>query len=323
MYDETTISLSRHCGSLSEHAMRNEERCEDNYPQSPMCTKRRFRTNELTRLVPAPVRSILRNDCWVKSYCFLLLIALAFSSCSNGIHYKQVNEDFSNVESTADKSHIDSILNQLPKYSEICKNIRLNKVKFDNDLLLDVRTADLYQNSKETAMAMGMLVADLGYARYFERVQVCTDILDATKMMAEKLAVDNDIFEEYVPKVEENLNDEQVIFATIDSLLDTNTIVPAENEKYGITAMFICGFWVETTHLGLAQESESSEANVNSLESHFCVLHSINELLSQLSDNDMIASIKTDFKKLEKTGFQSETLQNDIETIRNNFIKTI
>lgn len=319
MYDETAISLSRHCGSLSEHAIRNDERCEDNYPQSHFSTQRRFRINELTSTVPYAVRSVLRNDCIV----ILLLFSLTFSSCNNGIHYKQVNEDFSNVESTADKSHIDSILNQLPKYSEICKSIRLNKVKFDNDLLLDVRTADLYQNSKETAMAMGMLVADLGYARYFERVQVCTDILDATKMMAEKLAVDNDIFEEYVPKVEENLNDEQLIFATIDSLLDTNTIVPAENEKYGITAMFICGFWIETTHLGLAQESESSEANVNSLESHFRVLHSINELLSQLSDNDMIASIKTDFKKLEKTGFQSETLQNDIETIRNNFVKTI
>ncbi len=283
------------------------------------CTQRRFRINELTSTVPYAVRSVLRNDCIV----ILLLFSLAFSSCSNGIHYKQVNEDFSNVESTADKSHIDSILNQLPKYSEICKNIRLNKVKFDKDLLLDVRTADLYQNSKETAMAMGMLVADLGYARYFERVQVCTDILDATKMMAEKLAVDNDIFEEYVPKVEENLNDEQVIFATIDSLLDTNTIVPAENEKYGITAMFICGFWIETTHLGLSQESESNDENANSLENHFNVLHSINELLSQLSDTDVIANLKTDFNKLEKYGFQSETLQNDVETIRNNFIKTI
>lgn len=283
------------------------------------CTQRRFSINELTSTVPYAVRSVLRNDCIV----ILLLFSLAFSSCSNGIHYKQVNEDFSNVESTADKSHIDSILNQLPKYSEICKNIRLNKVKFDNDLLLDVRTADLYQNSKETAMAMGMLVADLGYARYFERVQVCTDILDATKMMAEKLAVDNDIFEEYVPKVEENLNDEQVIFATIDSLLDTNTIVPAENEKYGITAMFICGFWVETTHLGLAQESESCEANENSLESHFNVLHSINELLSQLSDGDIIASLKSDFSSIESRGAHSQTLGNDIEAVRNKIIKTI
>jgi len=259
----------------------------------------------------------------IRAYSLMIMLATLLLSCSNSLHYKQVNEDFSNVESTADKSHIDSILNQLPKYSEICKNIRLNKVKFDKDLLLDVRSVDLYQNSKETAMAMGMLVADLGYARYFERVQVCTDILDATKLMAEKLAVDNDIFDEYVPKVEENLNDEQVIFATIDSLLDTNTIVPAENEKYGITAMFICGFWIETTHLGLAQELESSEVNANSLESHFNVLHSINELLSQLSDGDIIASFKTDFSGIESRGAHSQTLVDDIEAIRNKIIKTI
>ena len=113
----------------------------------------------------------------VKSYCLLLLIALAFSSCSNGIHYKQVNEDFSNVESTADKSHIDSILNQLPKYSDICKNIRLNNVKFDKDLLLDVRTADLYQNSKETAMAMGMLPCYKGKPRQSRKpCQKCASV---------------------------------------------------------------------------------------------------------------------------------------------------
>ena len=60
----------RHFGSLSEHAIRNEERCEIGYPkrclqpreaceQSPISTQGRFRTNELTRLVPVPVRSVL------------------------------------------------------------------------------------------------------------------------------------------------------------------------------------------------------------------------------------------------------------------------
>lgn len=323
MYDETTISLSRHCGSLSEHAMRNEERCEDTYPQSPMCTKRRFRTNELTRLVSAPVRSILRNDCWFKSYCLLLLIALAFSSCSNGLQYKQVNEDFSNVESTADKSHIDSILNQLPKYSEICSNMRHNKTKFDENLLMGVKSVELYQNSKETAVAMGMFVADLGYARYFERVQICTDILDATKVLAEKLAVESDVFSEYVPKVEENLNDEQVVFSIVDSLLNTDAVVPTETEKYGISAMFICGFWLETSHLGLAKETEQNEENINSIESHFAVLHQINQLLAQLSDGDIISGLKADFKKLEDKGSSSESLKNDIETTRNKFIKLV
>ena len=32
------------------------------YAESPVCTERRFRINEFTRLVPAPVLSVLRND---------------------------------------------------------------------------------------------------------------------------------------------------------------------------------------------------------------------------------------------------------------------
>ena len=259
----------------------------------------------------------------IRAYCLVIMLATLLLSCSNSLQYKQVNEDFSNVESTADKSHIDSILNQLPKYSEICKNIRLNNVKFNADILFDVRTIDLYQNSKETAVAMGMLVADLGYARYFERVQICTDILDATKMAAEKLAVESDVFSEYVPRIEENLNDEQVIFATIDSLLDADVIVPSENEKYGVSAMFICGFWLEVTYLGLDSDVNENDANANSIKYHFAVLQQIIELLAQLSDEDVIENMKSDFRKLEENGASSPSLKNDVESIRGKFVKIL
>ncbi|MBR4583006.1 MAG: hypothetical protein IKO34_04255 [Bacteroidales bacterium] len=279
-----------------------------------------FRKTERTGVGTSLVSSFMRNLLAVN---ILLLLAFFFSSCSNSIHYKQVSDDFSNVESTADKSHIDSILNQLPKYSEICKNIRLNKVKFNADILFDVRTIDLYQNSKETAVAMGMLVADLGYARYFERVQICTDILDATKMAAEKLAVESDVFSEYVPRIEENLNDEQVIFATIDSLLDADVIVPSENEKYGVSAMFICGFWLEVTYLGLDSDVNENDANANSMKNHFAVLHQINELLAQLSDEDVIENMKSDFRKLEENGASSPSLKTDVESIRGKFVKIL
>ncbi len=70
-----------HFGSQTEPAIRNCELCEDGYPkrclqpreaceQSPLCTNGRllsscrdfqFRINELTRLVPASVRSVLWN----------------------------------------------------------------------------------------------------------------------------------------------------------------------------------------------------------------------------------------------------------------------
>lgn len=257
------------------------------------------------------------------TYCLCFLLAAIQSSCSDAIHYKQVSDDFSNLESTADKAEIDSLLNCIPKYSEICKNMRLNNVGFNQDLILDYRTAELYQNSKETSLAMGMFVADLGYARYFEKVQVCTDILDATQIIAGKLAVGEDIFAEYVPIIEENLNDEQVIFATIDSLLNTNSIVPAENEKYGISALFICGFWIETSHLGLSQDTREYDSNDIALEGHFGILHQINELLAQMSDNDIIQELKTEMKDIESAGITSKSLADDIERTRAKYIKTL
>ena len=63
--------FSSHCGSLSEPAIRNGEQCEISCPQSPIRNERRlltscrdfqFRTDRLTRLVPAPVRFVLWND---------------------------------------------------------------------------------------------------------------------------------------------------------------------------------------------------------------------------------------------------------------------
>ena len=56
-----------HFGSQTEPTIRNGELCEDGYPKSHFGTNGRFRINELTRLVPVPVRSVLRNDCkwWI------------------------------------------------------------------------------------------------------------------------------------------------------------------------------------------------------------------------------------------------------------------
>jgi hypothetical protein len=114
-----------------------------------------------------------------------------------------------------------------------------------------------------------------------------------------------------------------VIFATIDSLLDDDVIVPSENEKYGVSAMFICGFWLEVTYLGLDSDVDENDANANFLENHFAVLHQINELLAQLSDADLIESMKSDFGKLEENGAASTSLKKDVESIREKFVKVL
>ena len=71
MTDLYTIKGS-HFGSLTEPAIRNVEMCEDDCPKSPARVQWRFRTSELTRLVPAPVRSALWNDSKSRKHISLL-----------------------------------------------------------------------------------------------------------------------------------------------------------------------------------------------------------------------------------------------------------
>ena len=76
--------------------------------------------------------------------------------------------------------------------------------------LLNPGGAEKYFNSKETAVALGMYIADLGYVRHFERVQMCTDYLEAVRTLAGKLAIGEKEFNETVPLIESNLGDSRI-----------------------------------------------------------------------------------------------------------------
>lgn len=259
----------------------------------------------------------------LKSVKILVSIAFAIilTSCQNSVELKNVKGDLKDIEYTENEADFDSIYEAIPKYSDICKNIQKHNLYFESEKLIDLKTIDLYQNTKETSMAVGMLVADLGYARYFQKVQVCTDLLDATKMLTSKLAISNDKFSEMLPIVEANINNEEVIFELIDSLLNSKDILVSKNEKLGLSSIALAGFWIETTHLGLSADIQ--EADFEIIKNHLEILSQINTILENISDNGYIDGVKSQFKNIEENGYQSSTLVEDIENLRNKLVKRI
>lgn len=259
----------------------------------------------------------------IKHFTFYLLLAVVFFcfACSNSLQYKQVNDDFAETTTTASKQDIDSITSAIPSYREITKQIQTEGITFSEEVLVDYNTADMYQNSKETALALGIFTADLGYVRHFEKVQLCSDFLQAIQILASKLAVADELFEEYTPIFEANINNEKVIFETIDSLLSKNTLAPAENEKFGISALFVTGFWLEITHLALANNNVN--ADNDNLANHFKILMQINNLLVKISDSEIISNLKEQMLELENKGYDSQSLSENVEKIRSMYVKTI
>lgn len=250
-----------------------------------------------------------------------IAFAVILTSCQNSVELKNVKSDLKDIEYTENETDFDSIYEAIPKYSDICKNIQKHNLYFESEKLIDLKSIDLYQNTKETSMAVGMLVADLGYARYFQKVQVCTDLLDATKLLTSKLAINNDKFSEMLPIVEANINNEEVIFELIDSLLNSKDILVSNNEKLGLSSIALAGFWIETTHLGL--NNDIQEADFEIIKNHLEILSQTNTILESISDNGYIDDVKSQLKNIEEKGYQSPTLVEDIENLRNKLVKRI
>lgn len=255
---------------------------------------------------------------------YIVLFAFAFFlfSCTNSEQYEKVKKEFRDVEYNNSQESFDSIYAEIPPYSVVTKTINTLHTSFNKSILLKSNSAALYQNSKETAIAFGMYIADLGYVRHFERVQYCMDYLESIKTLAEKLAIGTTEFNEMVPKIEENLTNKEALLSITDSLLNVGSIVLGDNEKYGISALVLGGLWVETTYIGLASNPDiDAEKLEDILQSHFHILTQINQLFNCLSDNSVLNEFKLSLSTLEQKGPQNENLLYDIENIRNRYKK--
>jgi hypothetical protein len=252
-------------------------------------------------------------------FIFFLISHLLLSlSCVNSEEYEKIKKEFRDVEYTNNFESFDSIYAQIPNYSEVSKTIAIMHTDFNKDILLPYKSVGLYQSTKQTAFVLGMYIADLGYVRHFERVQLCMDYLEAVNTLAQKLAVGSKEFNSVVPLVEENLNNRTELFRITDSLLNAGNIMLASNEKYGISALVLSGLWTESLYIGLVSEGTiDSEIIKESIEKHFLILLEINKLFDCLQDGSSISEIKTQLKSIQAKGSTSKNLLNDILQLRN------
>jgi len=258
----------------------------------------------------------------IRYFCLIVLISLVglHISCINSEEYKKIKEEFRDVEYNDDFETFDSIYASIPDYSEVSSELSSIHAEFNPVVLLPYQSAGLYTSSKNTAVAIGMYIADLGYVRHFERVQYCMDYLDALRILIQKMAISSDDFNKMVPEFESNINNKDRLFEITDSLMSSGNILLSDNEMYGISALVLAGLWTETTYLGLLNYDEIDMVNANvKLMAHFEILKQINKLFDCLSDDSVISELKADLKDVEKKGPESQSLLDDIVLIRNKF----
>ncbi len=292
----------------------------------------------------------------------VLFCIIAVSGCQSGggkadkgqteIDLKK--EDFQILD---DIKQAEKIFNSLPSPLESAMLIKSAGARFDKTYLNPVENSSNYTTNKSMALNLGIYTCDLSFASLYDQTQIIINYMNAAKKMADGLGILDAINEETIEKLEENINNSDVIMEIVsETFLNSNAYLE-DNDQPAIASIVLVGGWIEGLYIA-TQLVDMNEFEGNKLVSTivdqklsigilFDLLKdnaghpSIDELLGQLDglrkvfDNINISSspVRTEIDqqtnvtvlksevKTDMTRQTFEELKETVATIRNSFIK--
>jgi hypothetical protein len=199
----------------------------------------------------------------------VFIIAIGFiTSCKSGKKPPQEDQEVKIPENVAEiKQDIDKatkIFNALPSPLESAMLIKSAGAQFDGKLLNPVSRQDSYQTRTAQALNLGIYTCDLSFASLYEQTQLLIDYMNAAKKMADGLGILDAIKEEDINKLEENINNSEVIMDVVSqTFMNSNTYLE-DNGQPATAAIVLVGGWIEGLYIS-TQLVDMKEFNGNKL----------------------------------------------------------
>lgn len=186
-----------------------------------------------------------------------LHIALAvFLSCSLAGCRSQSSKNANELEDIKvdeaifdDISTAKKIFYSLPSPLETAKIIQLAGAKYDEQLLNPISGADRYTTNRSMALNLGIYSTDMSFASLFDQTQTTINYMDAAKKMADGLGILDAIDENTIQRLEENINNREVIMDIISETFMSSSSYLKENDRDGVATIVLVGGWVEGLYI--------------------------------------------------------------------------
>lgn len=179
--------------------------------------------------------------------------ALLFNSCKSGdkdgeqediIEITQVSEDV-----LQDVKEAEKIFYSLPSPLESAMLIKSAGARFNEDLLNPTANTSRYATNKQKALNLGIYTCDLSFSSLYDQTQLVIEYMTAAKTMADGLGILDAINEETINRLEENVNNRDVIMDIVsETFLNSNSYLE-ENEQPAIASIVLVGGWVEGLYI--------------------------------------------------------------------------
>lgn len=259
----------------------------------------------------------------VKLASLLILFGLFLANCSSDGKKGdkvEVNMDASSPDSNAVEGirSVKQIFYSLPSPLETAMILKRAGAKYNEEILNPVENLSRYNTNKSMALNLGIYSTDLSYASLFDQTQASIKYMTASKKMAEGLGILNAIDNTIIQKLEENVNNREVIMDIIsETFLNTNSILE-ENDRVAIGTIILVGGWVEGLYIAtsLADNGKTVDNElVERIIDQKLSLGTVINLLDQHKENADVASVINDIKELEIIYNQVQISVSGVEAV--------
>ena len=136
--------------------------------------------------------------------------------------------------------------------------------RFDRKFLNPVENAKNYTTNRSQALNLGIFTCDLSFASLYDQTQLIIDYMNAAKKMADGLGILDAIQQSTIDRLEENINNTEVIMDIVsETFLNSNSYL-ADNDQSAIATIVLVGGWMEGLYIA-TQLVDVNDFNGNKL----------------------------------------------------------
>jgi len=197
----------------------------------------------------------------------LMLVVILFTGCKGGKKAQQ--EDITvairdKEEILQDIKQAEKIFQALPSPLESAMLIKSAGARFEEKLLNPVSNVNNYVTNKAMAINLGIYTCDLSFASLYEQTQLLIDYMNAAKKMADGLGILKAIEQEDIDRLEENINNSDVIMDIVSQTFMNSNSYLEDNGQPATAAMVLVGGWIEGLYIS-TQLIDMKDFNGNKL----------------------------------------------------------
>ena len=195
------------------------------------------------------------------------------------------------------------IFYSLPSPLETAMLIKKSGVNYNEGILNPLSNVSRYTTNRQMALNLGIYSADLSYTSLFDQTQTAMKYMGNTQKLAEGLGIMDAIDKETIKKLEENMNNRDVVMEIIsESFMNSNALLN-ENDRPAMALMVLTGGWIEGLYIATTLTDGDMDNNKRLLDKI------IYQKLALYTVINMLESYKTEYADIQKLYDQMNELK--------------